>query len=268
MNEPVRLRDTGGAARVLLGAGKLQVPHTSRQRALAFTGVAAGVATTGTATAAGATSLFKSVVLCVCLGTVGGGLTSLAVSETVSRLQTPSADARPAPTPKRAITAPKSPSAAATADATSEPTLTPTASVFDAAPAERAALPDARANAVAPAAGAPVTAAPPAANVSNVEKPARAASLFDEQRIIESARAAVSRGDAQGALATLDGYDHSYAQGQFGPEALALRIEALSAKGDLARARSLAAEFQRRYPHHPLLAPVQTAVQGPSTTKH
>jgi outer membrane protein assembly factor BamD (BamD/ComL family) len=86
--------------------------------------------------------------------------------------------------------------------------------------------------------------------------------LFDEQRVIESARAAVSRGDAPSALATLDYYERSYAHGQFGPEALALRIQALSAQGDLARARSLAAEFRQRHPHHPLLASVQAAVQS------
>jgi hypothetical protein len=261
MNEPVRLRDTGGAARVLLGAGKLEVPHTSRQRALAFTGVAAGVATTGTAAAAGATSLFKSVMLCVCLGTVGGGLASLAVSETVSHLQTPQADSKPAPTPKQA--SPKPPAAAAQPDQPTEVPVAPAVPVIAAAPAERARA-DARASAHATT-GLVTT---PAAAPSNSGTLPRASSLFDEQRIIESARAAVSRGDAQNALATLDGYERSYAQGQFGPEALALRIEALSAKGDLARARNLAAEFQRRYPHHPLLAPVLAAVQGAAATRH
>jgi TolA-binding protein len=112
------------------------------------------------------------------------------------------------------------------------------------------------------AGAAPTTAAP-----SNAGKAPRASSLFDEQRIIESARTAVSRGDSAGALATLDRYQQSYPQGQFVPEALALRIEALSAAGDLTRARSLAAQFQSRYPHHPMLAPVQAAVQGASNVR-
>jgi outer membrane protein assembly factor BamD (BamD/ComL family) len=108
----------------------------------------------------------------------------------------------------------------------------------------------------------------PVAAPSNLSKGPRASSLFEEQRIIESARAAASRGDTGSALATLDSYQLAYPQGQFGPEALALRIEALSARGDLTRARSLAAEFQRRYPHHPMMAPVQAAVQGSVNSPH
>jgi outer membrane protein assembly factor BamD (BamD/ComL family) len=93
-------------------------------------------------------------------------------------------------------------------------------------------------------------------------------SLVEEQRSIETARAAVARGDSATALATLDDYDRVYGGGQFGPEALALRVEALSAAGQLGRARSLAAEFQRRYPHHPLLTRVQGAAQGGPPAKH
>jgi hypothetical protein len=70
-----------------------------------------------------------------------------------------------------------------------------------------------------------------------------------------------------GSTRKLDGYDRVYAQGQFGPEALALRVEALSGAGQVGRARSLAAEFQRRYPHHPLLSRVQAAAQGASSAK-
>lgn len=268
MTDPVRLRDTGGAARALLGAGKLEVPRAARQRALAFTGVAASVATTGTAAAAGATSLVKSVVMCVVLGTVGGGAASLAVSETVAHWQAPSVDARPAPaapTPKRVAAASQAPAAAEPA---SEPAAVPAPPITE-TPAEPAAQAERRNTATpsaAPVAVSSPTPAPATSNASNASKP-RAASLFDEQRIIESARAAVSRGDAQSALATLDSYSRTYQQGQFGPEALALRIEALSAKGDLTRARNLAADFRQRYPHHPLLASVQTAVQG-SPSKH
>jgi hypothetical protein len=123
---------------------------------------------------------------------------------------------------------------------------------------------EARASAPAPglsAVAAPAVAAAPA-------MPLPGPSLFEEQRSIESARAAVARGDAASALTTLDAYDRAYPQGQFGPEALALRVEALSAAGQLGRARGLAAEFERRYPHHPLLARVQGAVQGSSSTKH
>ena len=66
-----------------------------------------------------------------------------------------------------------------------------------------------------------------------------------------------AQGDATRALATLDAYDRSYAQKQFGPEALALRVQALRASGQEGRARALAREFEQRYPHHPLLSRVQ-----------
>lgn len=254
MNDPVRLRDTGGAAGALLSAGKLQVPHASRQRALAFTGVAASVAATGTAAAAGATSLVKSVMLCVCLGTVGGGVASLAVSETLSRVEATQVDVKPAAAPRKAVAKPLIAAAPQQAlEVPAAPTETSPA-VVEASPISH----DGRIGAVAPTPGA-------APNSSS--KAPRAASLFDEQRIIESARAAVSRGDTQSALSTLDGYTRSNPQGQFGPEALALRIEALSARGDLTRARSLAADFRQRYPHHPLLASVQTAVQNTPSPK-
>jgi hypothetical protein len=85
--------------------------------------------------------------------------------------------------------------------------------------------------------------------------------LFEEQRIIESARAAVARGDLRSALALLDDYEHGYTSKQFGPEALALRVDTLQNLGQLAAARALAADFAQRYPHHPLLARVQASVE-------
>ena len=86
--------------------------------------------------------------------------------------------------------------------------------------------------------------------------------MFEEQSVIETARAALAQGDAGRALATLDVYDRRYAQRQFGPEALALRVEALRAEGQIGLARTLAQEFERRYPHHPLLTRVQGVREG------
>jgi hypothetical protein len=91
-------------------------------------------------------------------------------------------------------------------------------------------------------------------------RPRVEASLFEEQRIIESARAAVARGDARSAFSLLDDYERAYASKQFRPEALALRIEALRSNGQLGAARALAAEFGQKYPHHPLLQQVQAAL--------
>lgn len=253
---PVRLRDGHGPARVLMGGSGLSVPSAARRRALAFTGAAAGMAASGTAVAAaGASSLVKSVVLYVVLGTVGGGVASLVASETISRLDAPSAQVtQAAPAPKLAAPAPN-PVVVTPAPVAAAPSAAPAAVV---APAERVVAREGGASSRAAASSA---AAPNAAVATAPGKRVAAPSLFEEQALIEQARAALARGDTTSALSTLDGYDRSHAQRQFGPEALALRVEALSSRGDLARARSLAAEFRQRYPHHPLLSRVQAAVQ-------
>jgi hypothetical protein len=256
MNEPLRLRVGAGPARVLMGGARLDVPSASRRRALVFTGAAASMVTSGAAVAASATSLVKSVVLCVWLGTIGGGLMSLAVSETISRVEMTHVDAKQPPAPKRSAAGGSTASIAP--PSVTEPVASPAPAVVVRAAAERAVARDARGNGQLPTAGGVGT---PSAATTGSRKPQSGTSLFEEQRIIESARAAVARGDIASALSTLDGYERANAHGQFGPEALALRIEALSSRGELGRARTLAAEFRQRYPHHPLLSRVQTAVE-------
>lgn len=254
MTEPLRLRDGAGPARVLMAGSRLAVPSASRRKALAFTSAAASMAASGTAVAAGgATSLVKSVVLCVCLGTVGGGALSLAVSELVRQVDSSRAHPTGVGTPKPSRLVRPPPSTAVPARLSEDAQARPSS-------AAELVLPEARSG---PHAAAAADVAMPA--VPSSPSPARklepAPSLFEEQRAIETARAAVARGDATTALGLLDDYQRSYARGQFRPEALALRIEALSQRGELGRARSLAAEFRHVYPHHPLLLRVQAAVQ-------
>lgn len=253
MNEPTRLRDGEGAARRLMAGSVMHVPSASRRRAVAFTSAAATMGATATAVAASATSVMKSFLLCVAIGAAGGGVMSLAASETIARLDAkaeshtqPGSQAtdrprgappgRQAPAPVVAGISPAVPAPAAVASVAQEPS-------------GKGRLPE-RDEVVAPSREA-------------VETPARArteSSLFEEQRLIESARAAVARGDARAAFSVLDRYEHNYASLQFGPEALALRVEALRGSGQLAAARALAADFKQRYPHHPLRQRVQSAV--------
>jgi len=247
MTEPKRLREGGGgnAAAVLMGGAKLEVPSAARQRALAFSGTAATLvaSASGNALAAGGASLVKGVLLWVCVGTAGGGLLSLAVSETVSRLEAPAAPTQK-PTTRRAAPA-VAPSLPASTALATEPLLTPVA--------EPSPSPD-----PAPATTATRVATP---NAASSKPTPPAPSLFDEQRIIEQARGAVAHGNPSSALSILDDYESSFPQGQFGPEALALRVEAFSAQGNTDRARALARLFQHRYPHHPLLTRVQATIQ-------
>jgi hypothetical protein len=253
MNEPVRLRDGEGAARRLMAGAVLHVPSASRRRAVAFTSAAASLGASAVTVTASAASVLKSFVACVAIGALGGGVMSLVASETIARLdQKADSQAQPA-----------LPSAQ-----THEQTQTLSAPVASAAPvAEAPAVLE-----VAPVAEPSTKAVPSKSSgggregvAPSVAEPpsARAvpgSSLVEEQRVIESARAAVARGDLRAASATLDSYERSYAAKQFGPEALALRIETLQGAGQVSQARALAAEFARRYPHHPLLQRVQGVV--------
>jgi hypothetical protein len=250
MSEPKRLRDSSGPAGVLMGGAKvLRVPGASRRRALAFTGTAAGLAVS-TNVAAASASLLKSFVVCVCLGAAGGGAMSLVASETTSRLLAPPADTR-------------SQSARQAPAAERPPTALPALGEF---PAETRAAPvPADLDPQPPASRGRVGGASGSAEAELRAPEPRAgqfgSSLFEEQRFIESARAAVTRGDARGALRVLDAYDRAHLRKQFGPEALALRVEALRGSDQLAAARSLASDFARLYPNHPLLSRVRGAVQ-------
>lgn len=249
MNEPKRLRDGEGPAAALLASAELEVPSASRKRALAFTGAAASMLASSGAMAASGAALTKSVMLWVVIGTVGGGLTSLTVAKTISHFEAPSATHATAAAPPLPLPPPR---AATPRDVATQAVPPAVPEVALAAPTPVVANPSRPASSPKPSAAAARAEAP---------KPAAISSLFDEQRSIESARAAVSRGDAGAALATLDDYERTNPRGQFGPEALALRVEALRAQGNLDRARTFAQQFERRYPHHPLLSRVQAAVK-------
>lgn len=256
MNEPVRLRDGEGAARRLMTGAVLHVPSASRRRAVAFTSAAASLGASTVAVTASAASVLKSFVVCVAIGAVGGGVMSLAASETIARLDQKTerqaervvepAALRPAQT--------RTPSAAEVV-ASAAPALEAPAVVEPAPPAELSAKAapsksmGAAREEVAPSTPEPLSA-----------RAVAGSSLVEEQRIVESARAAVARGDLRAASAALDNYERSYPAKQFGPEALALRVEALHGAGRVSEARALAADFARRYPHHPLLQRVQGVV--------
>jgi hypothetical protein len=80
--------------------------------------------------------------------------------------------------------------------------------------------------------------------------------LRDQIALIDAARAAVTGGSSERALALLRRYDASYPGGAFRPEALALRIEALAHDGRRAEAQGLARDFLARYPQSPVAARV------------
>jgi hypothetical protein len=94
---------------------------------------------------------------------------------------------------------------------------------------------------------APLLAAPGAATPS----PATSGSprtLAGELAALDAARAALAAGDARRALAGADAYDRDYPHGVLAQEAAVVRIEALHALGDDARARRLARAFLDAHP--------------------
>ncbi|MGC4095272.1 MAG: hypothetical protein QM756_46585 [Polyangiaceae bacterium] len=78
--------------------------------------------------------------------------------------------------------------------------------------------------------------------------PTKADSVAAELGVIDSARAALARGDAAGALSRLDGYARSYPRGRLALEAEVLRIDALSQSGQSSLAAKRAEAFLRRHP--------------------
>ena len=76
----------------------------------------------------------------------------------------------------------------------------------------------------------------------------RVATLGDQARLIETARAALRQGDAAGALARLDEFDRLYPGDALAEEATLARIEALSVV-DAAAARALASAYVAGHPN-------------------
>lgn len=253
MKEPERLLRGSGPASELMTGAVLRVPGAARKRALAFTKVAVGMTASSTALAGGGAALVKTWLLTVSLGAAGGGLASLAVTEAYSYLQTN----RRAPSAEIAPQQPKLEIAPARAASAVAPEPEPS----DAQAANAVQGADSGGEPRPSGGKAKLERRQAASGVASERsgEPVRR-SLFEEQRMIESARTAVARGDAESALKALDTYEQSYAERQFGPEALALRVEALVAAGQLPRARLLAKDFELRYPRHPLLSRVQAAV--------
>jgi hypothetical protein len=79
-----------------------------------------------------------------------------------------------------------------------------------------------------------------------VQAPARAESLAQETAALDAARSTLRAGHASEAIVLLDAYARRFPNGTLGPEASALRVEALLAAGDRegagAAARALTAE--------------------------
>jgi hypothetical protein len=106
----------------------------------------------------------------------------------------------------------------------------------------------------------------------NVPRSARAVEappkpgLSDELGSLDRARQALVAGDASRSLRLLDEYQRRFAKPKLGTEAAVLRIEALAASGQRARASELGAQFLSRHGKGPYGARVRSLI-GESKSK-
>ena len=256
MFEPERFLKRKGPAARLLRSAELDVPgDRSRQRAIAAAAGAVATLAAGTSVAMSGAALAKSVGIWLCVGALGGTTVATAVTYFAGEGR-----ARSQPAERRVELAPD-------VFQVPRPASTPTGAVSAAEPA-LPEMPAARAPATPSArfstAEAAPTAEPGAGTGPSVASFADAGprqGLFDEVKWLEAARSAAARADYSAVLSTLDRYQSGFPAGSFRPEAMALRIEALSRLGDRERAGALAERFRRDYPAHPLLARVRAALE-------
>lgn len=81
-----------------------------------------------------------------------------------------------------------------------------------------------------------------------VSRSSQDADLAEQVRLVDRARELAASGDAPGALAAVDTYDHRFAHGILSEEAALVRIQATQARGEHAEAASLARRFLAQYP--------------------
>jgi hypothetical protein len=113
---------------------------------------------------------------------------------------------------------------------------------------------------VAPPMAAPAVVAADDVNARSTRRPRIEVNvpLSRELASIDGARAALARGDADGAIARLDHYARTFPRGRLDLEAEVLRIDALAESGRADASRAHARDFLRRHPNSVLAAHVRT----------
>jgi hypothetical protein len=125
---------------------------------------------------------------------------------------------------------------------------------------------------VSPPLTAPAPPPPPTKTVARVREPAPVlpsnkptteaqSALSRERTAIDTARTALARGDAKGALQLLVAHAHDFPAGAFAEEAAALRIQALLRSGAEPEAREAAAEFRAKYPRSLILPALEQSLK-------
>ncbi len=276
MNEPRRLVEAGKddfERDLLRSAHGDQPSERAFRRTLVSIGVGLAVTPAAVASAVPVTAtlgtklgtvvLAKWLFTGVALGVVtagGVGLSGRALEQTPVAVHS----VRPA------VVTPRPPAEANAARAPSETPAAP-ALALDAVepPPAVATAPVRRSEHAAPAMVEAVSPAEPAEPAplpsAQLNAPALAVErLAHETTLLDIARGALLRGDAQRALATLSEYERSFSHGMLAPEARVLEVRALLANGERAAAEALAARIVDAAPNGEHADAVRALLARPS----
>jgi hypothetical protein len=244
MSDPRRLLEGGGddLAATLLRAAQDDAPtEGSKKRAaaaLGLTGTAGiGAASGGTA---GTAAAAKAVSAGLATKWIGVGIAGVVMASAASTYRAKAV--QPAlPTPASVVTVATAATAIASAPVigTARPAATPTAA-------------DSGALAATP---------PPVATPAPVVAPPPAHAIGREVALLDGARTSLAAGDPGDALHRLDAYARVFPEGALALEASVVRVEALHARGDDARASSLARQILLRHPDAPQAAHLRTILR-------
>jgi len=176
--------------------------------------------------------LLREVGIAALLVGVGGFVGARLQARHETSLVAPAAPAAVvAPAPAGAPIAPSSPAGSSVAESASLPTVD-----VDSLPrAVGTANPSASAHA-------------PLASSSTVARGPTSTSLAEEQRLLDTARAAVGRGAYAAALVSLGDHESRFPSGRLVEERELLMVQALAGEGHEAEAKARAARFEARFP--------------------
>jgi len=258
--DPARLWDEEQSEmmRSLLSAAREEQPeHAAIRRTLTVVGVgtalasvaasssaasvAAGAGPQGVAVAASVSSAkgaLGSTLLVVVKWLGAGAVMGLVATSAVAVVTQPNAPAPQAPRAKIASAKPSTPEKTAS-ESRATPAIAP----------EVIELP-AAAKSPAPSSAAPsVATAPPALAVPSA--PDSDAQLAAELSLLDRARQALAAGNASSAVRSLNDFDSRFAHPNLLPEALYLRLEALTQQGDRPGTEAVARRLLRASPEGP-----------------
>jgi hypothetical protein len=246
--------DATADERALLDASRMERPDPKvRARTLAAVGVGASVlATASSASATGGVGALLLKILSVSAlvgGVAVGAMVWHARTVTVTPAHPdppyPPAPALSAPAPIATMVAapPLADAASSTASSPPPPDADPTPRVKPAAPVTMGETPNPR--------------VPPAPRASS-----SAVTLADEVAALERAQRALASHDPDAAARELNRYHAKYPQGTLSSEETVLRVQALLARGEDAKAVALANRFAAAHPDSPFAKRVMDLVRS------